>query len=188
MSNETTHENDLGARPMPEFVKRGLVRVKSGNLYLKAPYRVIWFRSENPTWSIVTTVEYADYERGFVVMKAAIYDGEGRTMATAHAEEQRGGPVSFLRKAETNAIARALGLCGYGTEFGEFEEEDVPETGQTGTAYARAEPSRAETGTGRAAGGKVKVINQSGVQCPKCHAPDGAAHTATCPMTKERAA
>ena len=60
-------EEEIGAafREMPEFVKKGLIRVSGGQMYLKAPYRVLWMRSEHKDWSIVTSIEFADYEKGF---------------------------------------------------------------------------------------------------------------------------
>src|SRR5579859_1473218 len=86
MRNETleTPPPDQGSRTMPDFVKRGLIRVQGGLLYLKAPYRVLWMREEHPDWSVVTSIEYADWEKGFAVVRAVIMDGDGRILATAH--------------------------------------------------------------------------------------------------------
>src|SRR5437870_3561011 len=98
---------EQGARPMPAHVRKGLVTVKDGGLYLKAAYRVLWMREEHPEWSLITTIEYADYEAGFAVLKAVIIDESGRTLATAHSEESR-GKLPYLKKAETGAIARVL--------------------------------------------------------------------------------
>jgi hypothetical protein len=144
---------ELGSRPMPDFVKRGLVRVKNGGLYLKAPYRVLWMREEHPDWSIVTTIEYADYEKGFAVVRAVIMDGSGRVLATAHSEESRGA-LPYVKKAEMGAIARALGLCGYGTQFGELDDEEFADS-----------PQAAETGSSQAAAGNGK--------CPECKCSNG---------------
>jgi hypothetical protein len=115
-------ELDLGARPMPPFVRRGLIRVQGGMVYLKAAHRVLWMRDEHADWSITTEIVHADWTSQFVVMKATVYDGEGKTVATAH-YEKKGGNTPFLRTAETGAISRALGLCGYGTQFGDFDED-----------------------------------------------------------------
>lgn len=114
--------SDQGSRVMPDFVKKGLIVVNGGESYLKAAYRVLWLREEHPDWSIVTSVVYADYEKGFVVMQATVMDASGRVLATAHSEESR-GKLPYVKKAEMGAIARALGLCGYGTQFGEMDED-----------------------------------------------------------------
>jgi len=157
-----------GSREMPEFVRRGLVRVKSGNLYLRAAYRVLWMREEHPDWAIVTSVEHADYQAGYIVFKAVILDAEGRVLSTAHAEERR-ERVPMVEAAETAAISRALGLCGYGTEFGEFDEGDLPTNGD-GAAPPPA------TGAG--------PINTGKEQCPSCFALPGKAHLKTCKLAK----
>lgn len=135
----TVVSTDQGSRPMPEFVKRGLINVQGGQQYLKAAYRVLWMRDEHPDWSIVTSVIYADYDKGFCVMQATVLDGNGRVMATAHSEEPR-GKLPYLKKAETGAIARALGLCGYGTIFGDMDE-DSDENSMADSP--RAAPARA---------------------------------------------
>jgi hypothetical protein len=156
---------NCGSRPMPEFVRKGVVRVSSGNLYLKAAYRVLWLREEHPDWSIHTAIEYADWQQGFVVVKAVIMDAEGKVIATAHAEESR-GRLPFVRKAETGAIARALGLCGYGTEFGELDEEETE---------AQVAPRE-----GKAAGNGKQAVNTGDTQCSVCHAPAGKLHAKGC--------
>ena len=174
MSNETleTPPLDQGSRAMPDFVKRGLIRVQGGLLYLKAPYRVLWMREEHPEWGIVTSIEYADYEKGFVVVRAVIMDGEGRIMATAHSEESR-GKLPYLRKAETGAIARALALCGYGTQFGELEDE---ESGDTSSGDPMGGGGRGTSGAGIAIGA---LWNGPGA-CPSCRAPVGKKHASGC--------
>ncbi len=173
MSNETmeTPTLDQGSRTMPDFVKRGLIRVQGGLLYLKAPYRVLWMREEHPDWSIVTSIEYADYEKGFAVMRAVIMDGEGRILATAHSEESR-GKLPYLRKAETGAIARALALCGYGTQFGELDDEE-------GGDGSQGDPMG---GPGRSTNGNAAIgalWNGPGA-CPSCRAPAGKKHASGC--------
>ena len=139
----TDDELDLGARPMPPFVRRGLIRVQGGMVYLKAAHRVLWMRDEHADWSIQTEIVHADWNSQFVVMKATVYDGEGKTVATAH-YEKKGGNTPFLRTAETGAISRALGLCGYGTQFGDFDEDasDIADSPQ-GRETARPQQNRA---------------------------------------------
>lgn len=174
MSNETleTQTPDQGSRAMPDFVKRGLVRVQGGFLYLKAPYRVLWMREEHPDWSIVSSIVYADWEKGFVVVQATIMDAEGRVMATAHCEESR-GKMPFLRKAETGAVARALALCGYGTQFGELDDD---EGGESPAWDSIGGQGRGGSGVGGAVGA---LWNGPGA-CPSCRAPVGKKHASGC--------
>ena len=174
MSHESmeTPPPDQGSRTMPDFVKRGLIRVQGGLLYLKAPYRVLWMREEHPDWSIVTSIEYADYEKGFAVVRAVIMDGEGRILATAHSEESR-GKLPYLRKAETGAIARALALCGYGTQFGELEDEE-------GADSPSGDPLN---GSARGMNGIAAAVGASWNgpgACPSCRAPAGKKHASSC--------
>jgi len=169
-------EEEIGAafREMPEFVKKGLIRVSGGQMFLKAPYRVLWMRSEHKDWSIVTSIEFADYEKGFAVVRAVIMDGEGRILATAHSEESR-GKLPFLRKAETGAISRALALCGYGTQFGALDDDE------------RADSPAGESigGAGRGAHGGNGAVgaqwNGPGA-CPSCRAPAGKKHASGCKL------
>ena len=60
-------ESEKNYREMPDFVKKGLIQVQGGQLYLKASHRVLWMRSEHKDWSITTSIEYADWEKGFAV-------------------------------------------------------------------------------------------------------------------------
>lgn len=169
-------EEEIGAafREMPEFVKKGLIRVSGGQMYLKAPYRVLWMRSEHKDWSIVTSIEFADYEKGFAVVRAVIMDGEGRILATAHSEESR-GKLPYVRKAETGAISRALALCGYGTQFGELDDDERTDS----------LPGEALGGAGRGAHGGNGAVgaqwNGPGA-CPSCRAPAGKKHASGCKL------
>jgi hypothetical protein len=116
---------------MPEFVKRGLIRV-SGNLYLKASHVVLWFRSEHSDWSLETEIVTATED--FALVKATVRDESGRILATGHKSCARAAfPAGYVEKAESGAVARALGFLGYGTEYGELEsDETVP-----AASYAR---------------------------------------------------
>lgn len=120
----TEAEQDQGSRKMPQAVRAGLIKVQGGSLYLKAPHRILWMREDHPDWEIKTQIVEGGYEAGFVVMKATICNEQGRVLATAHKEEQK-GKFPFLSKAETGAIARALAIVGYGTQFGEINDDDT---------------------------------------------------------------
>jgi hypothetical protein len=87
-----------------------------GKDYLQAAYRLVWLREEHPDWGIET--ELLSQSDQSAVAKATIKDATGRIIATAHKEESaKDFPMGHREKAETGAIARALGLCGYGTQY-----------------------------------------------------------------------
>lgn len=93
-----------------------------GKDYLPVAQRLIWFREEHPDWAIETEVKVVANE---CLAKATIKDHIGRIIATAHKTETKQGFMDFVEKAETGSIGRALGLCGYGTQFThEFDEGD----------------------------------------------------------------
>lgn len=173
MSNETieTPTLDQGSRTMPDFVKRGLIRVQGGLLYLKAPYRVLWMREEHPSWQIVTEIVYADYVAGFAVVRAVIMDDDGRIIATAHSEESR-GKLPYLKKAETGSIARALALAGYGTQFGEIGMEEEEMIADFPVAQANAQqPTHSR---------RQPAVNAGPGNCGECRAPEGKPHASGC--------
>lgn len=94
-----------------------------GKDYLPVAARVVWMRQDHPAWSIMTepvTIGDALYMRATVT-------GEGSILATAHkAVAGRKGPGAAypVEAAETGAVGRALGLCGYGTLSGDLDEGD----------------------------------------------------------------
>lgn len=86
-----------------------------GKEYLEVKFRLVWFREENPAWSIET--EYVTATDKSALAKATIRDDSGRILATSHKQENIQHFNDFLEKAETGAIGRALALLGYGTQF-----------------------------------------------------------------------
>jgi hypothetical protein len=125
---------------MPDFVKEGLTPIKGGGLYLKAAFAVLWFRHDHSDWEISTEIITAD--ENFALMKATVRDEQGRVLATGHKSCTRQAfPAGWIEKAESGAVARALGFLGYGTEFGELEEEHIPEGTSRLAGFAREEPS-----------------------------------------------
>ena len=180
--SDTIEQSDQGSRPMPSFVKQGLIRVQGGLLYLKAPFRVLWMREEHPDWAILSEVVFADYEKGFAVVKATILDGTGNILAMAHSEESR-GKLPYIKKAETGAIARALALCGYGTQFGELDDDELAD-GPTADPMAQGRSAAAPTGRGSLGQGEpgmmAGTINQGPGQCPSCKAPVDKKHASNC--------
>lgn len=94
-----------------------------GKDYLQVMHRLVWMREEHPNWGIET--EFVDRNEVFAVTRATIRDENNRIIAQAHGREDQKHFPDYLEKCETKAIGRALGLCGYGTQFApEFDEED----------------------------------------------------------------
>lgn len=102
----------------------GVIDIR-GKQYQTVALRVQLFREKHPEWSLTTDlVERSDE---CVVMKAAIADETGRTLATGFAEEYRRSSqinkTSALENAETSAIGRALAALGHGgTEYATANE------------------------------------------------------------------
>lgn len=118
MSEET--EADKNARKMPRGVHDGIIKV-SGKDYLPVPYRLVWMRDEKPLWGISTEIiEVA----GYTLVRATVTDETGRTISTAHKAVTGGGKFPPIEKAETGAMGRALGAAGFGTQFGELDDEE----------------------------------------------------------------
>ena len=91
--------------------------------YLPVAARIAWFRKDHPYWSIITKVE--KWGDKAVIMKAIIKDMGGDIIATARKKETEAHFLDYIEKAETEAIGRALAMCGYGTlQAPELDEQD----------------------------------------------------------------
>lgn len=94
-----------------------------GKEYLEVKWRIVWFRTDNPTGAITTHIVSTDP----LMVRASITIG-GNEVATGHgsAEKKQGAVWSGreLEKAETAAIGRALAHAGYGTQFTGEDESD----------------------------------------------------------------
>lgn len=91
-----------------------------GKPYLQVAHRLVWFREDHPEWTIRTKI--LRLAKKAVIVRAEILNGEV-LIARAHKREDINGFADYIEKAETGAIGRALGMCGYGTQFEpEFDE------------------------------------------------------------------
>jgi hypothetical protein len=127
-----------------------------GKAYLPARRRVQWFRGEpvpHPDWTIDT--EIVEHEKGkrtsptrveggYALVRANIFDEEGRLIASSVKSEFSENFMDFLEKAETGAIARALALCGYGTESALDLDEGIGENGEPRIADSPVAITRSE--------------------------------------------
>ncbi len=109
---------ETGKRRMPENLRRFLLRMQGGKLYLPAQYRIVWFRDECPDWGIETILLEGGQEAGFATVQARIYNPEGRLLASdLKTETKQDFPAGWVEKAATGSVARALALLGFGTQF-----------------------------------------------------------------------
>jgi hypothetical protein len=101
------------------------IKVRGNAEYLPVSARLVWFRSERPSWGIITEPQTIDVEREFAIFRCSITDDNGRVIATATKMEDRKGFGDWLEKAETGSIGRALALCGFGAAHApEMDEGD----------------------------------------------------------------
>jgi hypothetical protein len=125
------------------------LRGKQGSQdYLPVAWRLVWFREQCPNGTIDTEEVEVDLDRevtvetfvwnqekrrnekvlksapGYARFRAVVTDGKGGR-ATATGSECAADFTSYIEKAETKAIGRALAMLGYGTQFtgDEFLEE-----------------------------------------------------------------
>ncbi len=122
------HEDEELAvkRRMPENLRRHLIRVQGGKNYLPAAFRLVWFRDAEPDWGVQTFLLEGGQEAGFATVQAHVTNSDGRILATGMKTETRQDfPAGWVEKAETGAIARALAVAGFGTQFSQ-ELDDVP--------------------------------------------------------------
>lgn len=117
-----------------------------GKDYLPVAARVVWMRQDHPEWSIITE----PVAIGDALYMRATVTGGGSILATAHkAVGGRKGPGAAypVEAAETGAVGRALGLCGYGTLSGDLDEgdeiADTPQAPVIGGAKTNGGPKAA---------------------------------------------
>ena len=102
-----------------------------GKEYMEVKDRVMVFRKNNPSWSIITKIIENNEETGSVIFKATIEDADGRIRGTGHAHEFKEDKSSMVNKTshlencETSAIGRALGSLGIGIESSYASYDEV---------------------------------------------------------------
>lgn len=145
-----------------------LMNIK-GKDYLPVASRILWLRKDRPLWSIETEPLQINIEKQYAIFQATIRDEAGRIMAQATKMEDVRGFQDFLEKAETGAIGRALGFCGFGTQFcGEDIAEPIPAGAAAEEAPRRLSPSSPQgaPATAKAAVAKTAGTKTAGTKTP----------------------
>lgn len=100
-----------------------------GKDYVEVNERLKYFREKYPAWSLITYVERLDMEKGYIVMKACIYNEQNQLIATGYAYEKESSSfinkTSFIENCETSAWGRALGNLGIGIDSSVATAEEV---------------------------------------------------------------
>lgn len=121
-----------------------------GKEYLEAKWRLVWFRSEQPTGRIDTELLLTEPN---IVYKATIYNADGQPIASGHGSAPTFGQGQGtwkgreIEKAETAAISRALAVAGYGTQFtNELDDsEDLSDSPVERKKPSQGKPSNVRT-------------------------------------------
>ena len=103
-----------------------------GKEYVEVNKRVMAFRELEPNGTITTEIIDITSDKssgGIVTMKATVFDGEGRLLATGMAQEKESSSYinksSYIENCETSAVGRALGFIGIGTDTSIASAEEV---------------------------------------------------------------
>lgn len=98
-----------------------------GKEYMLVNDRVKLFRQAYPIGDIKT--EIVSLENGIVVIRADIFDQEGKHLATGTAYEKENSTfinkTSYIENCETSAVGRALGFLGIGIDTSIASAEEV---------------------------------------------------------------
>lgn len=132
-----------------------------GKDYLPVAARVVWMRQDHPDWSIMTEPVII----GEALYMRATVTGDGSILATAHkAVAGRKGPGAAypVEAAETGAVGRALGLCGYGTLSGDLDEGDeIADTPQAAPVNGYAKTSGKAAGNPEAVAAVLALLDDA---------------------------
>lgn len=134
--------------------------VEENHQYLDVKYRLLWFRQIYPegyieTHEIQVTDKYARIE-------AVVYDKDpaagGKKLGKGRRQVFASDFRDYLEKAETQAIGRALAVCGFGTQFcDDLDEEDtVADSPINAASSAKQQSLSASPSSGQPSPGSTK--------------------------------
>jgi hypothetical protein len=144
-----------------------------GKDYLLAADRIRWFREENPTGVLKSTMlalsgegqdEYCIFSAEVLIKT----DQGMMLIAQAHKRESRKDFPDFIEKCQTSAYARALALAGYGTQFAADELDEKDRLADAPLASVN-KPVISPVGmnpVSNGSGGRASFRKPSGVQVP----------------------
>lgn len=95
--------------------------------YAEVNQRIKAFRMCHPNGTIATDI--ISIENGVVLMKASVYDEDGKVLGSGYAYEKENSTfinqTSYIENCETSAVGRALGMCGFGIDTSVASYEEV---------------------------------------------------------------
>jgi len=98
-----------------------------GKSYVPVTERVKEFHRLYPDFTVLT--EIISLDETSVLMKATVYDPDGKILAVGHAQEDRNASninkTSYVENCETSAIGRALGMFGIGIDDSMASADEV---------------------------------------------------------------
>ena len=98
-----------------------------GKNYVPVTERVKEFHEKYPDFTVITDIISLDETS--VLMKATVYDPDGKIVAVGHAQEDRNASninkTSYVENCETSAIGRALGMFGIGIDDSMASADEV---------------------------------------------------------------
>ena len=102
------------------------INIKGKN-YVPVTERVKEFHEKYPDFTVITDIISLDETS--VLMKATVYDPDGKIVAVGHAQEDRNASninkTSYVENCETSAIGRALGMFGIGIDTSMASADEV---------------------------------------------------------------
>ena len=107
-----------------EAIKTTKIKEKD---YAEVNQRIKAFRMCHPNGTISTDI--ISIENGVVLMKASVYDEDGKVLGSGYAYEKENSTfinkTSYIENCETSAVGRALGMCGFGIDTSVASYEEV---------------------------------------------------------------
>jgi hypothetical protein len=105
------------------------IKVQGGKEYAEVHTRVNYFRSSEKYKDWGEDCEVISQSDSSILMKATIYNPEGRVVSSGHAYEEKDGSRinqrNHVENCETSAVGRALGFLGIGSDGSIASYEEV---------------------------------------------------------------
>ena len=102
------------------------INIKGKN-YVPVTERVKYFRENYPNFTLIS--EIISLDETSVLMKATVYDPDGKVMAVGHAQEDRASSninkTSYVENCETSSWGRALSNFGIGIDDSMASADEV---------------------------------------------------------------